>query len=356
MIKAGINYMRAKREMKKAVTINEIAEALGLSRNTVSKALNGQHVPEKTRELVLKKAQELNYKSLNSDFFKSNKYRILLLSGKPFHNMHFYLPLVKGLQNYCYNNDYDFFEYTYNSSTTSFETIANHIKNLNIDGIVAIECFEVDLVYNLLSLKKPTCFIDFPAHKFITEYKYDLICAADQRLLSDYIKSLTESHPMKYVTFVGDYRHCLSFHERYVGMVRGLSRNNIGHSKSEDILEDDTIFDYGDINALKAKIQNLKHLPECFVCCNDFVARNVARAAKELGHKIPEDTMIIGFDDVEEAVNDNPEITSFAVDKEFLGHEAVRTLLTRIERRNTPSRTITINCDLVERESTKKPR
>ena len=46
--------------MKKAVTIKDIAEALDLSRNTVSKALNGQHVPEKTREQVLKKAQELN--------------------------------------------------------------------------------------------------------------------------------------------------------------------------------------------------------------------------------------------------------------------------------------------------------
>ncbi|MDE7095451.1 MAG: LacI family DNA-binding transcriptional regulator, partial [Anaeroplasmataceae bacterium] len=52
--------------MKKAITIKSIAEALNLSRNTVSKALNGQYVPEKTRELVLSKAQELNYKSLSS--------------------------------------------------------------------------------------------------------------------------------------------------------------------------------------------------------------------------------------------------------------------------------------------------
>ena len=52
--------------MKKAVTIKSIAEQLNLSRNTVAKALNGQYVPEATRELVLKKAQEMNYKSLNT--------------------------------------------------------------------------------------------------------------------------------------------------------------------------------------------------------------------------------------------------------------------------------------------------
>lgn len=52
--------------MRKAITIKEIAEQLNLSRNTVSKALNGQYVPEKTRELVFSKAKELGYKSLNS--------------------------------------------------------------------------------------------------------------------------------------------------------------------------------------------------------------------------------------------------------------------------------------------------
>lgn len=41
-------------KMKKAITIKDIAEQLNLSRNTVAKALNGQYVPESTRERVLK--------------------------------------------------------------------------------------------------------------------------------------------------------------------------------------------------------------------------------------------------------------------------------------------------------------
>ena len=48
--------------MKRAVTIQDIAKQLNMSRNTVAKALNGQYVPEKTRLAVLNKAREMKHK------------------------------------------------------------------------------------------------------------------------------------------------------------------------------------------------------------------------------------------------------------------------------------------------------
>lgn len=49
--------------MKTKVTIQDIADALNLSRMTVSKVLNNSpNVSAETRALVLKKAQEMNYK------------------------------------------------------------------------------------------------------------------------------------------------------------------------------------------------------------------------------------------------------------------------------------------------------
>ena len=48
------------------VTISDIADACGLSRNTVSKVFNGRgSVPEATKRLVLLKAQELGYGSFS---------------------------------------------------------------------------------------------------------------------------------------------------------------------------------------------------------------------------------------------------------------------------------------------------
>ena len=338
--------------MKKAITIKEIAQELGLSRNTVSKALNGQYVPPKTREIVLRKAKELNYKCFSDESLASKKYRILLLSGKPIHNMTFFLPLVKSVENYCFDKNYDFFQYTYHSNVNSFWSISEHIRSLNVDGIIAIECFDGDFVNSLLDMDLPVCFIDFPGYKFDLRRKFDLLCCADQKVVCEYLKQLIDGYKLHRFTYVGDYRHCLSFHERYMGMLRALYRTKHSHHVGEDILEDDQNFDYGNVEALKAKISALQRFPECFVCCNDFVAKAVAEALRQLGYIVPDDTMVIGFDGVVEAKVAIPPLTTFYVDKEYLGINAIRTLVNRIERKDSPTTTIMMDCDLIVREST----
>ena len=142
--------------MKKAVTIKEIAEQLNLSRNTVAKALNGQYVPEKTRELVLRKAQEMKYKSLNVSHIESGakKYRILLVSGKPLNNMNYFVPLIKSIENNCYEKNYELFQYTYNGSKTPFKEVSDYVNVLKADGIVAIECFDKNFIANLVNLDR----------------------------------------------------------------------------------------------------------------------------------------------------------------------------------------------------------
>ena len=52
--------------MNKRVTIQDIADALGISRNTVSKAINNtEGLAESTREKILQKAIEMGYKQFS---------------------------------------------------------------------------------------------------------------------------------------------------------------------------------------------------------------------------------------------------------------------------------------------------
>lgn len=340
--------------MGKAVTINDIAKQLNLSRNTVAKALNGQYVPAKTKALVLEKAKELNYKSfsvlVNKDSKK--KHRILLLSGKPLYNINYYIHMMKGVDNYCFDNNYELLQYTFNLKKDGFDDLSKYIKEAEIDGIVAIECFEKEFVTKLINLNVPICFNDFTAYTITTDKNYDLICSDDERAIAKMIKQINSVKPLKHITFVGDHKHCLSFYERYMGMLRGINRISIEHVKEEDILCDDSSYDYGSTEVLKNEILNTKYRTDCYVCCNDFVARTVCNALLSIGKRIPEDAVVIGFDDVIESTAFSPKITSFNVNKEFVGIQAVRTLVERIECPDIPSRTITIQCNPVLREST----
>ncbi len=340
--------------MKKAVTIKDIAAQLNLSRNTVAKALNGQYVPESTRELVIKKAQEMNYKSLNLSRIEtgSKKYRLLLIAGKPLNNMNYFISLIKGIENYCYERNYELFQYTYNSDKTPFKGVADYVKELDADGIIAIECFEKSLIEKLLSLKKPVCFNDFSASAIEADYNYDIISANDGQCVYNAARAIHKAYKTENFTFVGDYRHCLSFYERYMGMLKAVISVGAAHSKREDILCNDSSFNYGDPNALKTEILKLKYKPQCYVCCNDFVARTLCNALKALNIRVPDDALVMGFDNVAEAVALTPRITSFAVQKEFLGTETVRTLINRIENPAAPSRLITVAARLIQREST----
>lgn len=340
--------------MKKAVTIKDIAEQLNLSRNTVAKALNGQYVPEKTRELVLKKAQEMNYKSLNINHIElgNRKYRILLVSGKPLNNMNYFIPLIKGIENFCYEKNFELFQYTYNKDRTPFSAFAEYVKGLNVDGIVAIECFEKSFVEKLINFGIPICFNDFTASEISATHHYDIISTNDKQSFCDVVKLLNRQYKLTKFTFVGDFKHCLSFRERYMGMLKGISLIKKNHSKREDILCNDESFDYGNITAIKTEILKLQYMPECFICCNDFIARNVCNALKLLDMPVPEKALVVGFDNVSEAVSMQPEITSFSVNKEFLGRETIRMLVQRIETPDIPSRTMTLSTSCIQRAST----
>lgn len=340
--------------MKKAVTIKDIAEQLNLSRNTVAKALNGQYVPEKTREIVLRKAQEMNYKSLNVNHIEigSRKYRILLVSGKPLNNMNYFIPLIKGIENYCFEKNFELFQYTYNKDRTPFTAFAEYVKGLNVDGIVAIECFDKSFVERLINFGIPICFEDFTAYDVTANKNYDIISTNDEQSFCDAVKMLYSKYKLTKYTFVGDIKHCLSFRERYMGMLKGISTVRGTHSRKEDILCNDESFDYGDATAIKTEILKLPYKSECFICCNDFIARSVCNALKLLDIKVPFNTLVVGFDNVSEAVSISPEITSYSVNKEFLGIETMRALVQRIETPDIPSRMITVGTSCICREST----
>lgn len=345
--------------MKTTITIKDIAEQLNISRNTVAKALNGKYVPEKTRLLVLNKAKELNYKQLSRANLGEQEtakkhYRILLLSGKPLNDISFFIPIMKGIENYCFVNHHELFQYAFNEREQTFSSFSSYIQALNVDGIIAIECFDPDFIVKLLNRGIPTCFIDFSSKTPVTLHQYDVVGTNNFKPIFDLTTRLINDYRIKNFCFVGDNRHCLSFQERYLGMINALALKGIPHSPGDDILRHDN-FNYGNAAAIKTEILKLKNLPQCFICSNDFIARSTCNALKSIGLSIPQQCMVVGYDNVSESYSVAPTITSFSCSNEYLGREAICTLLNRIASPNDPSRTIQVSAHIIERTSTNRP-
>lgn len=340
--------------MRKAVTIKDIAESLNLSRNTVAKALNGKYVPNATRELVINKAKELNYKSMNSELKHTNdnkNYRILLLSGKPLSNINFFFPIIKGIENYCYNHDFELFQYTFNNELSSYEHLKDNIEAYKVDGIISIESFEKEIISSLLHLKKPVCFIDFTVGKIHKEFGYDIIQTNNRESFYQITRDLIKKKKITRFTFVGDPYHCQSFQERYLGMIEALYLSGIEHHKNDDIIKRNN-FDISYLENFKAEFYKLRKTPQCIMCCNDYVARVVTQSLIKLNYRVPEDIMVVGYDNAQESVSEYPHITTVTMNKEHIGIEAIKKVIERIKNPNSPISITTIDAEIIYRDTT----
>lgn len=86
-------------------------------------------------------------------------------------------------------------------------------------------------------------------------------------------------------------------------------------------------------------------------CANDQMALGLLRALTESGRRVPEDVSVIGFDDVPDAANYRPPLTTIRQDFSALAHRAVGALVAEIEGSDAAEGTDVIPTSLVERAS-----
>lgn len=87
-------------------------------------------------------------------------------------------------------------------------------------------------------------------------------------------------------------------------------------------------------------------------CANDQMALGLLRAVSESGRRVPEDVSVIGFDDVPEAANYRPPLTTIRQDFTALAQRAVSALVDAIEGMPEAEGAAVIPTDLLERAST----
>lgn len=347
--------------MKKKVTIQDIADALGISRNTVSKAINNSGgIADSTRERILQKAMEMGYKSFSyAGIFTpappavaeqptpAEEYQgeIALLSGSFLSHSHFASPMLDKFQ-----QDISQMGYTLNTHRVTDSDIANGTLPITLNperikGILCIEMFDWDYDMMLCELDIPILFVDGPSKRNGRSLPADQLYMDNTSGVTRFVNDMVAQGKTK-IGFAGNFDHCQSFFERYTAYY--LTMLMAGLKPEEKF-----VVRYNERDQLTDAIGDMPELPEVFVCANDFVALDTIRGLASVGKQVPEDVLICGFDDSPESRFNKPPMTTVHIHTQIIAHTAVFLLLSRIEEPSLDYRTVHTETDLIYRESAK---
>lgn len=347
--------MREGSDLTNRVTIQDIADALGVSRNTVSKALNDTGILAKsTKEKILKKAVEMGYQQISFSSLQNNALKkngeIALFTTSILGNSHFASTMLDYFQNEITKMGYRFTFYLIRDKEIQSKALPLTFHKENVEGILCVELFDSAYSQLVCNIGLPTLFVDAPANLDSLSLEADVLLMNNSANIYHFINEMVKRGKKKF-GFIGEYMHCQSFYERYYAYKHSLDALELSCNKDFCILGYDKTMSYQDY--LYASLDKMKELPDVFLCANDFVAIDFLHALKVRGVNVPNDVYLCGFDDSSESRIISPPLTTIHIHSQIMGLSAAQLLFSRIKEPSLDYRILYTETTLKYRESTK---
>ena len=325
-------------------TLKDIAQATGLSMNTVSRAIRGSgYVSLKTAELVRKTVKELDYHPNRAAHdLRRRKSRQITVVAESYDYLH--IEKLAAIKEYAANCGYTmgvhFTSEDYPQST--FSALLPDILEQNPAGLIIIASsgFIIGKVRELRK-KMPCVMITFDGVP-------DIDCVYIDRFGGVY-------DSIRYLYGKGRRRivFCETFRSRnrklgYQKAVRELGLPELiisGNLKSLPEIRKDGV-------RIAKEMAAWKNPPDA-VQTSDYMASGLLAGFAEAGIAVPQDIAVLGFDDRELAGMLNPPLTTLAQPSAEVGRISAQMLFERISgtQKNTSPENIRVPMHLVIRNS-----
>lgn len=338
------------------VTMQDIADACGLSRNTVSKIFNGRGaVPEGTRKMVLEKAQKLGYRQVPEDEQArgdSRAQNIALFTSHMPADFHFGTSFVPAFAGHLSRAGYTLMVYELSEEEFRENRLPDHVNLDQTAGVLGIELFSRTYLEKICDLGLPAIFVDAYAGANTSILRYDLVSMENVASTITMTNRMIDSGAWR-LGFVGDLNHCNSFHERWIGFNMAIDKAGLVLDRDLSILDRDGP-EYSDPKWLAEKLRMMPVIPDGLVCANDFIALHMMTALKQMGLPVPGRVMVSGFDGTPQSAVVEPALTTAQIPGTEIGKLAAEILLDRIETPDRPYRTTYVNTVPQLRASTQR--
>lgn len=332
-------------EKDKNITIADVAEALGVSKTTVSRAISGKgRIGKETRERVLAYIEEHNYKPnvIAKGLAQSKTYNLCVVMPGEYDvvDLTFFQECLFGIQEIAGNMEYDLLLSI--CQTNDISSLERIVANRKVDGAILMRTFVEDPQIEFLQ-KKGLPFVT------IGSSNYEGVVQVDHNHKSA-CKELTSIILMKNLKKIaligGDETHVVTqnrlrgFREAYDKMGLEVDESLLYLNLDNHILIDKVVEE-----ALERKV-------DCILCMDDAVCSRVLKMLREQHIKVPQDVKLASFYNSTILENSVPSITSLSFNAKELGMVACRTLLDLVEGTEVKERTL-LPYEVVLKESTK---
>ena len=329
-----------------SVRMKDIAEKVGVSLNTVSKAINNRpYVSEKTRELILNTADELNY-SLNDIARslakkKTNTLGVLLFDiGDTY-----FAEVLNGIENIARKNGYSILLCNANhDSDVEYQSIKVLLEK-RVDGLLIsptqMDNRYVDILKNInipfILLNRRTDSLE--CNYVVNDYIYGSYIAVDYLIKKGY----------KDIYFIHSHSQSSTSNERIEGCKKACKKNKIQLDSLKIFYCDRNLDEY--YSLIKNKINYYGNMIGIFVW-DDDMSVGVYKAIIEKGLKVPEDVGIIGYDNIKASKYLIKPLTTINNPSYEIGLKAAKILIKNIKSENSfKTHRIVLKPELIIRET-----
>ncbi len=338
-----------------AITIKDIAKALGLSTSTVSRALRGSYeISAETKKLVLEYAEKLNYRpnpiALSLKEKRSRSIGIVVCEIAN----NFFSQVINGIESVAYKKGY---YVIISQSHESYEReVANtqYLASRSVDGLLvslSTETTDLSHLNKLHDRGLPIVFFDritelMQTHKVIANNHNGAYQATEHLIQSGF----------KRIAHVTISPHLSITKERLAGYKAALADHNIPYDESLVKYCKYGGLIYSETEQAVDALLGLKKRPDAIVAASDKLSTGCLTALAKRNIRIPRDMGIVGFTNSMLTDIFHPPLSSVRQPAFEMGQVAMEMLIQMIESKHptTKYETRVLNTELSIRASSIK--
>ena len=311
---------------KRRISLKDLAQELGVSIATVSRALRsspeiGMEMQEKVKAL----AKKLNYRP--NPFAQSLRKEAPRVIGVVVPNLvtHYYAAVLDGIEDEARKAGYSVISAnTHEDSEAEVRAIDNFIR-LHVEGIIACLSQNTTDYSHFEEIAQMGIPLVFFGRTCLPE-KFSCVMANGDVAAQQATQHLIDTGSRR-IAFVGGPNHLDMVRRRKHGYLEALRENRIPIERELVACEK---IDYDWALEATTKLLRMKNRPDAILAFNDIITFAAFTAIKQQGLRIPDDVALMGFTDDVHACYVTPQMSAIVDQSHEMGKVSCQLLLKNI--------------------------